>query len=118
LEPPSQWGVAGWYADGVYPGQLGPAVIAGHIDSINGPAVFYRLHDLAPGARVQVTEKNGTVLTFVVDSLQSFPKNQFPSKAVYGPSPYPVLRLITCTGDFDWATHNYLDNLVVSAHLA
>lgn len=117
LQPPSQWGVAGWYAKGIYPGQVGPAVIAGHIDSINGPAVFYRLRELGVGDRVNVTEQNGSVLAFVVDGVQSFPKKQFPAAAVYGPSPYPLLRLITCTGDFDWATHNYLDNLVVTAHL-
>jgi Sortase domain len=117
LQSPAKWDVAGWYAGGIYPGQIGPAVIAGHIDSVNGPAVFYRLRELTKGATVTITEQDGQVLTFAVDTLQSFPKNQFPDKAVYAPSPDSELRLITCTGDFDWSTHNYLSNLVVSAHL-
>ena len=117
LQSPSSWDVAGWYSAGIKPGQIGPAVIAGHIDSTKGPAVFYRLNKLVPGAQATVTEQDGTVLTFVVDDIQSFPKDDFPASAVYGPTPYPELRLITCTGDFDFATHNYLSNLVVSAHL-
>jgi sortase (surface protein transpeptidase) len=117
LQPPSSWNVAGWYAAGVKPGEVGPAVIAGHIDSTSGPAVFYRLDRLAIGAQAQVVEQNGTTLTFVVDDVQSFPKDSFPTQAVYGPTPYPELRLITCTGDFDYKTHNYLSNLVVTAHL-
>jgi hypothetical protein len=117
LQSPSSWNVAGWYAGGIKPGQIGPAVIAGHIDSTTGPAVFYRLNQLAVGARALVTEQDGSVLTFVVDDVQSFAKDNFPAEAVYGPTPYPELRLITCTGDFDYKTHNYLSNLVVSAHL-
>jgi sortase (surface protein transpeptidase) len=117
LQSPSSWNVAGWYAGGIKPGQIGPAVIAGHIDSTNGPAVFYRLDKLAIGAQAVVTEQGGAVLTFVVDDVQSFAKDKFPADAVYGPTPYPELRLITCTGDFDYKTHNYLSNLVVSAHL-
>ena len=117
LQSPSSWNTAGWYAGGVRPGDIGPAVIAGHIDSTSGPAVFYRLHSLTAGAQAMVTEQDGAVLTFVVDGVQSFPKDDFPSSAVYGPTPYPELRLVTCTGDFDYQTHNYLSNLVVSAHL-
>jgi hypothetical protein len=117
LQSPSSWNVAGWYAGGIRPGQIGPAVIAGHIDSTSGPAVFYRLSQLKVGAQAQVTEDSGSVLTFVVDDVQSFEKDKFPDDAVYGPTPYPELRLITCTGDFDYKTHNYLSNLVVSAHL-
>jgi hypothetical protein len=117
LQSPSSWNVAGWYSDGIKPGQIGPAVIAGHIDSTKGPAVFYQLNKLVVGAQAIVTEQDGAVLTFVVDDRQSYPKSGFPATAVYGPTPYPELRLITCTGDFDYATHNYLDNLVVSAHL-
>jgi len=117
LQSPSQWGIAGWYSDGVIPGQIGPAVIAGHIDSTAGPAVFYRLSQLTIGAPAVVTEQDGAVLTFVVDAMQSYPKDAFPAATVYGPTPYPELRLITCTGEFDRANHNYLSNLVVSAHL-
>ena len=107
LQSPSSWGIAGWYADGIKPGQIGPAVIAGHIDSTKGPAVFYRLNKLTIGSLAKVTEQDGQVLTFVVDDLQTYPKSGFPAAAVYGPTPYPELRLITCTGDFDNSTHNY-----------
>ena len=117
LAVPSQWGEAGWYAGGVRPGSAGPAVIAGHVDSINGPAVFYRLRELRPGAVVLVRESTGATLRFVVDRSVSYPKDRFPTEAVYGPTPLPELRLITCAGDFDFRAHSYLDNLVVSAHL-
>jgi sortase (surface protein transpeptidase) len=117
LESPSEWQRAGWYADGVIPGAVGPAVIAGHIDSIAGPAVFYRLGELRPGVRLRVTDHDGRVLTFVVDNLRRYPKAHFPTEAVYGPTPDPQLRLVTCTGEFDPAAGSYLDNLVVSAHL-
>ncbi len=118
LQPPSGWHVAGWYAGGPWPGDPGPAVIAGHVDSIAGPAVFFRLRQLRPGDRAVVDERNGHQLTFIVDTVASYPKAHFPTEAVYGPTALPVLRLVTCTGDFDWTAHSYLNNLVVSAHLA
>jgi hypothetical protein len=118
LEPPSEWGIAGWYADGVRPGDPGPAVIEGHVDSRNGPAVFYRLRDLRVGATVLVHTAAGKTLRFVVDTVREYPKTKFPTAAVYGPTPLPVLRLVTCTGEFDWQARSYLDNLVVSARLA
>jgi hypothetical protein len=117
LQPPSQWATAGWYDGGVVPGQIGPAIIAGHIDSTRGPAVFYRLRDLVAGAKVLITEQDGSVLTFVVDGAESFPKSQFPTAEVYGPTPDAELKLITCTGTFDSSVHSYRSNLVVTAHL-
>lgn len=117
LESPSKWQVAGWYADGIRPGDPGPAVIAGHVDSVNGPAVFYQLKDLKPSQTATVTQRNGHRLTFVVDTVSEYPKNRFPTAAVYGPASLPVLRLITCTGDFNRAARSYVDNLVVTAHL-
>jgi sortase (surface protein transpeptidase) len=118
LQPPHQWGEAGWYAHGVRPGEPGPAVIAGHVDSRNGPAVFFRLRDLGVGASAIVRTSDGQVLRFVIDTVRRYPKATFPTAAVYGPTPLPELRLVTCTGDFDWAARSYLDNLVVSARLA
>lgn len=118
LQPPAQWEEAGWYADGVRPGAPGPAVIAGHVDSVSGPAVFYRLRDLRPGALALVRLGDGRTLRFVVDTVHVYPKDRFPTAAVYGPTALPELRLITCTGDFDFRAHSYVDNLVVSAHLA
>ena len=117
LQAPAQWGVAGWYAAGVRPGDPGPAVIVGHVDSVHGPAVFYRLRNLHLGAVALVRQQTGATLRFIIDSVDSYPKTSFPTEAVYGPTPLPELRLVTCTGEFDWAAHSYLDNLVVSAHL-
>ncbi len=117
LQPPTKWGEAGWYAKGVVPGQVGPAVIAGHVDSTAGPAVFYRLRDLRSGDRVVITDRGGRSLTFLVDHVNVYRKSRFPTSVVYGPTPDPQLRLVTCTGDFDAAKESYLDNLVVSAHL-
>jgi hypothetical protein len=117
LQAPSRWGEAGWFAGGIVPGQVGPAVIVGHIDSTSGPAVFYRLSQLRPGARVTITTRNHSELTFVVDRLQRFTKAHFPASSVYAATPDPELRLVTCTGAFDASTGQYLDNLVVSAHL-
>jgi hypothetical protein len=117
LQAPSKWDQAGWYSGGVVPGETGPAVIAGHIDSTRGPAVFYRLRDVVVGTKILIIERNGTVLTFVVDDMRGYPKDKFPTATVYGPTPNPELRLITCAGEFDRAALNYLSNLVVSAHL-
>lgn len=117
LESPTRWARAGWYADGVRPGEIGPAVIAGHIDSTSGPAVFFRLAALHPGNGIRVRLRDGRTLTYVVDGLRRYPKAHFPTDAVYGPTPDPQLRLITCTGTFDARAGSYLDNLVVSAHL-
>ena len=116
LETPSAWQVAGWYAGGVRPGDIGPAVIAGHVDSVSGPAVFFKLDKLKPGDAVYVTRANGSTVRFTVDSTAEYPKRTFPTEAVYGPSPVPTLRLVTCTGDFDYAARSYVDNLVVTAY--
>ena len=96
------------------PGDVGPAVLAGHVDSTTGPAVFYRLGDLRPGDPVQV-QRSGRWLTFKVVDVRRYPKNAFPTAEVYGPTPDPQLRLITCSGVFDRARHSYLENTVVYA---
>jgi len=118
LQAPSRWDRAGWYADGIRPGSTGPAVIAGHVDSTSGPGVFFRLRELTSGAEILVRRRDASSLRFIVDTVVSYPKTQFPTAAVYGPTPRPELRLITCTGDFDFRKRSYLDNLVVSAHQA
>ena len=114
LQPPKQFGQAGWYADGTVPGDTGPAVIAGHVDSKAGPAVFYRLRELVPGDKVEVW-RGGTVVTFTVTRSAWYPKSAFPTDAVYGPTPDRQLRLITCGGVFNHALRSYRDNLVVYA---
>lgn len=107
---------AGWFAAGVRPGDPGPAVIAGHVDSRTGPAVFTRLGEVRPGAAVVVTDVRGGIVRFAVDEVRTYPKSGFPTSDVYGPTPDAELRLITCGGDFDRATGHYLANVVVFAH--
>jgi Sortase domain len=118
MQVPGDFAAAGWFAGGPVPGQLGPAVIAGHVDSRTGPAVFYRLGELRPGDVVMVERADGTRLRFLVERADRFPKVGFPTAAVFGPVPSAALRLITCAGDFDRASGHYLDNLVVFARLA
>jgi hypothetical protein len=115
---PDDFHQAGWFAQGPAPGQPGPAVIAGHVDSRTGPAVFYRLRELRAGHVIHITRADGTRLRFVVESARSYPKTSFPTAAVFGPVPSAALRLITCGGDFDRTSRSYHDNLVVFAHLA
>ncbi|MGA9311103.1 MAG: class F sortase [Pseudonocardiaceae bacterium] len=108
---------AAWYRYSPTPGQLGPSVIVGHLDSAEGPSVFFKLGAVKPGQRIEVTRADHTTATFEVDSVESFPKNGFPSRTVYGDIDYPALRLITCGGSFDKAIGSYRDNVVVFAHL-
>ena len=109
---------AGWYRYSPTPGALGPAVIAGHVDSAaNGPSVFFRLGDLKPGDTVLVTRADGSVAVFAVDSVLRIHKARFPSELVYGDTDHAALRLITCGGNFDSASGHYVDNTVVLASL-
>jgi LPXTG-site transpeptidase (sortase) family protein len=116
LNPPTNLTQAGWYTGSAVPGQLGPSVLAGHIDSTTGPAVFYRLVYLKAGDTVTVTLSDQSTVEFVVTTVESYPKDDFPTVAVYGPVPDAELRLITCGGGF--ANGHYLNNTVVYARLA
>lgn len=117
LEPPKDWDSAGWFSDGIVPGQVGPAVIAGHVDSPTSAAVFYRLDELVAGDRITVTMSDGSERVFQVQRSERAAKSAFPTSDVYGTSPTPALRLITCDGTFDTATGHYTDNLIVFATL-
>jgi hypothetical protein len=114
LQPPKRFDRAGWYADGTAPGDVGPAVIAGHVDSKAGPAIFYRLRELAAGDKIEVV-RGGKVVAFTVTRTAWYPKRAFPTDEVYGPTPDRQLRLITCGGTFDRRLRSYRDNLVVYA---
>lgn len=115
LQVPASTGVAGWYDRSPRPGQPGAAIIAGHIDSLAGPAVFFRLASLRPGDRAYVRRADGTLAVFRITTVRRYLKSRFPTAAVYGPTPGPQLRLITCGGTFDYATGSYLSNVVVYA---
>ncbi|MCT9931897.1 class F sortase [Planotetraspora sp. A-T 1434] len=119
LETPSMANVmkAGWYTGGPTPGQNGTSVLVGHVDSRNGPAVFYRLRDLRPGDAVKVTRKDGSTAVFTVYKREQVPKNRFPTQRVYRQATRPELRLITCGGGFDRSIGHYVDNLIVYARL-
>jgi sortase (surface protein transpeptidase) len=114
---PPDYGLAGWYAAGPEPGERGPAVIAGHLDSKVGPDKFYRLGQVRPGERIRVSLKDGTKLVFRITEMKQFSRGAFPTKRVYGDTKKPELRLITCAGDYDHAAGHYKDNLVVFADL-
>jgi sortase (surface protein transpeptidase) len=115
LAAPDDFGRVGWFSEGPAPGERGPAVIVGHVDSRDGPAVFDRLTELGPGDLVEVTRTDGTVERFAVTDTYEATKDAFPSEAVYGPTAGPTLRLITCTGAFDRAARHYVSNLIVYA---
>ena len=117
LQVPSNFERVGWWAFGHKPGEPGPAVLEGHVDSTKGPAVFYALRKLEAGDEIKVVRRDRSAATFVVDHLDSYPKNAFPSLDVYGPTDASTLRLITCTGSFSEARHSYRENLVVYANL-
>jgi sortase (surface protein transpeptidase) len=115
LQVPSTTTVAGWYTGSPRPGAIGSSIIAGHIDSVAGPGIFYRLGSLRPGDKIYVTEKDHRLAIFSVNSVREYPKIDFPTLRVYGATPTPQLRLITCGGTFDPQTHHYLSNVIVYA---
>jgi sortase (surface protein transpeptidase) len=115
LVPPDDPDRAGWFPGAAVPGNVGPAVVAGHVDSVEGPAVFARLRELGPGDEVVVDREDGTTARFTVTGVGRHPKDDFPTEAVYGPTPRAELRLVTCGGDFDRSRGGYEDNVVVFA---
>lgn len=114
---PSQFEDAGWYIRGPTPGEIGPAVIVGHVDSYQGIAVFWRLRELIPGNEVKVKRQDGSVANFKVTDIKQYPQENFPTQEVYGNLNYAGLRLITCGGTFNTQTQHYSDNTVVFASL-
>jgi Sortase domain len=117
LQVPGSTTVVGWYTGSPRPGAIGSAVIAGHVDSRAGPGVFFWLRTMRPGERIYVKRADGTMAVFTVTGVRMYPKNKFPTAAVYGPVPDAELRLITCGGTFDESGGSYLSNVVVFARL-
>lgn len=109
---------AGWFHDSPTPGQIGPSVILGHVDSAKyGPGIFFKLGALKPGSTVDVTRSDKSIAVFRVDRVVSYPKDEFPTLEVYGNTANAALRLITCGGKFDFTSHHYLSNIVAYASL-
>lgn len=118
-QPGPNYDEAAWYNGSPTPGELGPSVIEGHIDSAaNGPSVFYNLGALQPGDEIDVTRADGTVAVFTISGVRQYPKDAFPTSTVYGNTTFAALRLITCGGAFDSATGHYVNNTVVFASLS
>ncbi|MEV0718755.1 class F sortase [Asanoa sp. NPDC050611] len=107
----------GWYEDGPTPGEFGPAVLVGHVDTKTGPAVFAKLSTLDPGDRVEVSRRDGSVAVFEVNSVERYDKSEVPADRVHGDFSRPGLRLITCGGRWVGGATGYADNIVVFASL-
>ncbi|MEJ2854579.1 MULTISPECIES: class F sortase [unclassified Saccharothrix] len=114
VEQPMQ---AGWYVHARAPGEPGPAIILGHVDGNSQPGIFHRLAELAPGDGIDVARADGSTVRFTVVRVDQVPKERFPTDAVYGDTPDPVLRLITCGGVFDRSARSYQDNVIVYAKM-
>ncbi|WP_327369681.1 class F sortase [Streptomyces sp. NBC_01217] len=115
--PPNDPNLVGWYKDGVTPGERGAAIVAGHVDTTTGPAVFLQLQFVKPGSDINIIRADGSIASFKVDSVETFSKAKFPDERVYADTPSAQLRLITCGGQYNRTVKDYMDNVVVFAHL-
>ena len=115
VEVPTDPGLAGWYGLGTRPGARGSAVILGHVDSVDGPAVFFRLRTLAAGDAVNVRIADGATELFRVESVRTYANDRFPARLVYAARGGRVLNLVTCGGAYDASRGGYQSNVVVRA---
>ncbi|GAB1822984.1 class F sortase [Herbidospora sp. RD11066] len=117
IEPPplANTNLAGWYRGSPAPGTAGPAVVVGHRDTTNAPAVFNRLAELQYGDTIEITRQDGTVAIYTVGGIEQADKTIFPTDRVYGNSDMAELRLITCGGTYNRTTRHYVDNVIVYA---
>lgn len=118
LQVPASFSVTGWFRGGAEPGEEGPAVVVGHVDSVSGPGIFYHLRALRKNDVIKVVASDGSTVHYKVSATMAAPKNNFPTNAVYGRTPKPTLRLVTCDGAFNSATGHYVDNFIVFAQWA
>lgn len=116
VPPAAKKNLAGWYEAGTTPGETGTAIVAGHVDNAEGPAVFYDLGALKKGSRIDVERRDSSTAVFTVDAIEVYDADDFPDQKVYGASHRPELRVITCGGGYSKAT-GYQGNVVVFAHL-
>lgn len=113
VEVPVAYDTVGWYKYGPTPGEVGPAVIFGHVDTYEGPAVFYSLGQLKEGDEIRVEREDGSTVTFAVQGYERVKQDEFPNDRVYGNLSYPGIRVVTCTGVFDKKSQHYSHNLIV-----
>ena len=116
VPPAERPDLAGWYEEGTTPGERGTAIVAGHVDNKDGPAVFYSLGALRKGSTIEVDRRDGSVAVFTVDAVEVYQAENFPDRKVYGAADRPELRVITCGGGYSRTT-GYRGNVVVFAHL-
>ncbi|GAA3235322.1 class F sortase [Streptomyces sp. XM83C] len=116
VPPAGEKNLAGWYEAGTTPGERGTAIVAGHVDNAEGPAVFYSLGALKRGAVIEVDRRDGGTAVFTVDAVEVYGVKDFPDEKVYGAAGRPELRVITCGGGYSRST-GYQGNVVVFAHL-
>ena len=117
IQTPSNTVETGWFKPGPGPGELGAAIVVGHVDSYRGPGVFFHLPALRRGDAIYITLANRQRLRFLVTGSKDVSKSNFPTKLVFAPTTVPTLRLITCGGQFDRSTGHYLNNYIVFARL-
>ncbi len=117
VPPLAEKNTVGWYDQGPTPGQDGPAVLVGHVDTRSGPSVFYKLGKLRKGDKIMISRADHRLATFQVDAVRAYPKSAVPATEVYGDFSRPGLRLITCGGDWVGGDEGYADNVVVFASL-
>ncbi|MET7574258.1 class F sortase [Streptomyces sp. NPDC005492] len=117
VPPAAKKNLAGWYEAGTTPGETGTAIVAGHVDNADGPAVFYDLGALKKGNTIELDRLDGSVAQFTVDAVEVYQASHFPDQKVYGAARRPELRVITCGGGYSRST-GYQGNVVVFAHLS
>ncbi|MGC0332145.1 hypothetical protein RKD23_005135 [Streptomyces sp. SAI-170] len=116
VPPAEKKNLAGWYEAGTTPGETGTAIVAGHVDNADGPAVFYALGALKKGSGIDVERRDGSTARFTVYAVEVYQARNFPDRKVYGAAPRPELRVITCGGGYSRTT-GYQGNVVVFARL-
>lgn len=117
IEVPEEYETVGYYKYGPTPGELGPAVVLGHVDSVDGPAVFFSLGQLEVGDEIEIDREDGSTAVFEVTKMERHLQSGFPTELVYGNIDHAGLRLITCSGSFDKGIQRYSHNLIVFAKL-
>lgn len=117
LQVPTTGTVAGWFSGAPTPGQMGPAVVVGHVDWNGKLGVFYHLKDLKKGAQIHITRADGRTVTYAVTQTLIVPKTSFPTERVYGDIDFAGIRLITCGGRFDSKLKRHVDNVIVFAKM-
>jgi sortase family protein len=120
MDVPKDFNDTAWYDLGARPGEQGNAVVAGHVDSTTGKAVFWDLRKLASGDQIIVVGDDNVERQFVVTGSEAYGRADVPLDRIFGPTTETHLNLITCDSSsaFDRTKREYAGNLVVYAKVA